>query len=200
MKPALRPGVEDAREIKSFGVAPGSISDHRTGLTIRQFGLDARVAKMVSSGPPELPALLLRGDIDAFFAGEPWPAAAVAQGAKVLPASRDVGCTDTIWANAAKENLDCDPEGLQAVLRAAKKGAGIMRNDPEHCAQGVKKIARIPIDATLKVSKDMVLQVRDFTDADYASFDGIAKFLADRKVAERNVQDRDVMQRGFCKG
>lgn len=200
VKLVLRPGLGDAKDIRSFGVVPGSISEYCTGLTIRHFGLDAAALTMVPSGPPELPALLMRGDIDAFFAWEPWPATAIGQGAKVLLTSRDVGYTDTIWANATQAILDSDPEGLQAVLRAVKKGAQIMQSDPERGAAGVKKITRIPVDTTLKVSKDMVLEVRDFTDADYASFDGIAAFLADHKVTDGPTPYRDYMQRGFFEG
>ncbi|WP_460274201.1 ABC transporter substrate-binding protein [Celeribacter sp. ULVN23_4] len=200
VKLVLRPGLEDPKDIKSFGIVPGSISEYCTGLTIEHYGLDATSLKMVPSGPPELPALLMRGDIDAFFAWEPWPSTAVGQGAKVALTSRDVGYTDTIWATSSKAMFDSNPEGLQAVLRAVKRASDIMQNDPERGAEGVKAITRIPVETTLKVSKDMFLTVRDFTDADYESFDGIAKFLADNKVTDGLVPYRDDMQRGFYKG
>ncbi|SFK26364.1 ABC transporter substrate-binding protein [Celeribacter neptunius] len=200
VKLVLRPGLEDPKDIKTFGIVPGSISEYCTGLTIAHFDLDATSLKMVPSGPPELPALLIRGDIDAFFAWEPWPATALGQGAKVALTSRDVGYTDTIWANASQAILDSNPEGLQAMLRAVKRGSDIMQNDPERGAEGVKAVTRIPIETTLKVSKDMFLTVRDFTDKDFESFDGIAQFLVDNKVTETPVPYRDYMQRGFYKG
>lgn len=200
VKLVLRPGLDDPKQIKSFGVVTGSISDYCTGLTIEHFGLDRAALKIVPSGPPELPALLLRGDIDAFFAWEPWPSTAVAQGAKVVLTSRDVGYTDTIWATASKAMLDTNPAGLQAVLRAVDRASKLFEADHERGAKDVKAITRIPVDTTLKVSKDMTLGVRDFTDADYQSFDGIAKFLLDNKVTDHLVPYRDDMQRGFYKG
>lgn len=200
VKLVLRPGLEDPKEIKTFGIVPGSISEYCTGLTIDHFGLDATSLKMVPSGPPELPALLLRNDIDAFFAWEPWPTTAIDQGAKVLLTSRDVGYTDTIWANASKTILESNPEGLQAMLRAVKRASDIMESDPERAAEGVKAITRIPVDTTLKVSKEMTLTVRDFTDEDFTSFDGIAQFLVNNKVTDAPVPYRDYMQRGFYKG
>ena len=200
VKLVLRPGIESADQIKKFGIVPGSISDYCTGLTIKHFGLDASTLTMVPSGPPELPALLIRGDIDAFFAWEPWPATAVQQGAKVLLTSKDVGYVDTIWANASAAMLESNPEGLQAVLRALAKASEITQTEPERAAAGVKAITHIPTDTTLTAFKDMTLIVRDFTDADYQSFDGIAQFLVDNKVTETLVPYRDYMQRGFYKG
>ncbi|MBT9383565.1 ABC transporter substrate-binding protein [Pseudooceanicola sp. CBS1P-1] len=200
VKLVLRPGIESPKDIKTFGVIPGSISDYCTGLTIAHFGLDAKSLKMVPSGPPELPALLMRGDIDAFFAWEPWPATAVAQGAKIALTSRDVGYTDTIWANASQAILESAPDELQAVLRAVARGSEVMENDPKRAAEAVKAVTHIPVDTTLTVSKDMTLTVRDFTDADFKSFDSIAQFLVDNKVTDALVPYRDYMQRGFYKG
>lgn len=200
VKLVLRDGIKDASEIKTFGVVPGSISEYCTGLTIQHFGLDATSLKMVPSGPPELPALLVRGDIDAFFAWEPWPATAVAQGGHVLLTSRDVGYTDTIWATSSAAMLESNPERLQAMLGALAKASEIVQSDPERAAQGVKAITRIPVETTLTAFKDMTAVVRDFTDADYESFDGIAKFLAANGGSEGEIPWRDTMQRGFYKG
>ena len=39
--------------------------------------------------------------------------------------------------------------------------------------------------------------MHDFTDADMAGYDGIADFLADRKITASRVDYRPAMQRGF---
>lgn len=200
VKLVLRDGIEDPSQIKSFGVVPGSISEYCTGLTMEEFGMDPNSIKMVPSGPPELPALLARGDIDAFFAWEPWPATAIMQGGHTFLTSRDVGYTDTIWAVATQSILDSDPEGLQAMLRALAKASEIVQSDPERAAKGVKSVTRIPVDTSLNAFKDMTAEVRDFNDADYQSFDGIAKFLAANGATEGEIPWRDYMQRGFYKG
>lgn len=200
VKLVLREDIEDPSQIKTFGIVPGSISEYCTNLTIQHFDLDGTSIKMVPSGPPELPALLVRGDIDAFFAWEPWPATAVKQGGHVLLTSRDVGYTDTIWATASAAMLESNPEGLQAMLGALAKASEIVQSDPERAAKGVKAATRIPVDTTLTAFKDMTAVVRDFTDADYQSFDGIAKFLAANGATEGEIPWRDYMQRGFYKG
>jgi NitT/TauT family transport system substrate-binding protein len=41
--------------------------------------------------------------------------------------------------------------------------------------------------------------VRDFTDADFQSYDGIAAFLAQQKMTPGVVDFRRVLQRGFYK-
>ncbi|MGO4852920.1 ABC transporter substrate-binding protein [Phaeovulum sp. W22_SRMD_FR3] len=200
VKLVLREGIADPGEIRRFGLVPGSISEYCTGLTLQHFNLDPAQVEMIPSGPPELPALLARGDIDAFFAWEPWPATALTQGGHVALTSADVGYVDTIWATASAAILGSNPEGLQAMLRALAKASDITQSDPARAAEGVRAITRIPVETSLKAFKDMTLGVRDFTDADFISFDGIASFLADHKVTTGLVPYRDVMQRGFYKG
>lgn len=200
VKLVLGKDVKSPAEIKRFGIVPGSISEYCAGLTIEKFGLDAGAVELVPSGPPELPALLARGYIDAFFAWEPWPATAVEQGGKVALTSADVGYTDTLWLTSTAAMLESNPEGLKSVLRALAKASDIARADPERAAIAVKAVTRIPVETSLKAFKDMTPIVRDFTPADFESYDGIAKFLADHKVTEGPVPYRDVMQVGFYKG
>lgn len=200
VKLVLGPKVASPKDIKRFGIVPGSISEYCAGLTLAAEGLDPASVKMVPSGPPELPALLARGDIDAFFAWEPWPANAVANGGKVALTSKDVGYVDTIWLTASAAILKSDPEGLQKILKALAKASDIARADPERAAAAVKAVTRIPVETSLKAFKDMTPIVRDFTEADFKSYDGIAKFLADHNVTKGLVPYREALQAGFYKG
>jgi NitT/TauT family transport system substrate-binding protein len=200
VKLVLGPKVKSSKDIKRFGIVPGSISEYCAGLTLAAEGLDPTTVTMVPSGPPELPALLARGDIDAFFAWEPWPANAVAQGGRVALTSKDVGYTDTIWLTASAAILKSDPAGLQGILRALAKASEIARTEPERAAAAVKAVTRIPVETSLKAFKDMTPLVRDFTPEDLKSYDGIAKFLADHKVTKEVVPYREALQIGFYKG
>src|SRR5260221_13237292 len=94
-------GLESPEKIKKFGIVPGSISEYSTLPALKKIGLDVSTVQMVRSGPPELPALIARGDIDAFFAWEPWPTNGVKQGGRVVMTSKDVGYVDTMWITAA---------------------------------------------------------------------------------------------------
>lgn len=90
LKLAVKAGITDPKQIKTYGIVKGSVSEYSTGLTLQKYGIDPASVKMLPAGPPELPALLARGDIDGFFVWEPWPGLAVKQGGKTLLTSGDV--------------------------------------------------------------------------------------------------------------
>lgn len=200
IKLVLGKDVADPKAIKKFGIVAGSVSEYCAGLTVEKFGLDASKIEFVRSGPPELPALLARGDIDAFFAWEPWPATAVQQGGKIALTSVDVGYRDTMWITATAAALASNPDGLHAMLRALAKAATIVREDKARAAAAIKAVTRIPEATSLKALEDMTPIVRDFTAEDFASYDNIVKFLADHKVTSAPVPYRDMLQAGFYKG
>jgi simple sugar transport system permease protein len=89
--------------------------------------------------------------------------------------------------------------GIAAVLR-------VRRDVPEVLSTlllnfvAVQAVAKIPRAQTLELLKDLQCGVRDFTPADFASFDGIADFLADQKITPTHVDYRKSLQLGFYKG
>ncbi|KRW95244.1 nitrate ABC transporter substrate-binding protein [Paracoccus sp. MKU1] len=192
--------INDAKQIKKLGVVMGSISEYATRLTIAKLGLDEAVIEFVPSGPPELPALLARGDIDGYFVWEPWPALGVQQGGKIMLNSADVGYLSTQWLTASAALLDSRKGDCEAVLRGLAKGAEIVRNDPERAARAIKAETGIPEATSLQAMQDYTAVVRDFTPADLESYDRMAQFLADSKVTDGVVPYRNDMQTGFFKG
>ncbi len=56
IKLSARADLGSAKDIKTFGVIPGTVSQYCAGLTIQQLGLDPAAITIVNSGPPELPA------------------------------------------------------------------------------------------------------------------------------------------------
>lgn len=200
IKLVLGKTVSGPKDIKRFGIVPGSVSEYCAGLTMQKLGIDPGSVALVPSGPPELPALLIRGDIDAFFAWEPWPAIAVSQGGKVALTSVDIGYRDTMWFTASTAIVKSNPDDLQAILRALAKACDIARNDPKSAAAAVKALTHIPEETSLKAFADMTPVVRDFTPDDYKSYDGIVDFLAEHKVTKEPVAYRDMLAAGFYKG
>ncbi|ATN32299.1 nitrate ABC transporter substrate-binding protein [Rhizobium sp. ACO-34A] len=200
IKLVLGKDIAEPKDIKRFGIVAGSVSQYCAGLTVEKLGLDTGSIEYVQSGPPELPALLARGDIDAFFAWEPWPANAVQQGGKIALTSGDVGYRDTMWISATAAMLAADPEGLRAMLRALSKAATIVREDHARAAAAIRAVTRIPQETSLKALADMTPIVRDFTADDFASYDNIVGFLVDQKVMSSPIAYRDMLQAGFYKG
>ncbi len=199
VKMVIGKGVESPEKIKKFGIVPGSISEYSTLLALKKIGLDVSTVQMVRSGPPELPALLARGDIDAFFAWEPWPTNGVKQGGRVVMTSKDVGYVDTMWITAAASWFDANNTAAHGILKVLARSCEIVVSDPQRAAEAVLAVTKIPVSQTLALLKDMDPAVRDFTDADYQSYDGIAAFLAQQKVTPGVVDFRRFIQRGFYK-
>ncbi|MFX7732008.1 ABC transporter substrate-binding protein, partial [Acinetobacter baumannii] len=79
------------------------------------------------SGPPELPALLARGDIDAYFVWEPWPTLGVQQGGHILMTAGDVGYTSTLWLSANANWLAANKEVAGNILKALAEASEITR-------------------------------------------------------------------------
>jgi NitT/TauT family transport system substrate-binding protein len=199
IKMVLGKDIDSPGKIKKFGIVPGSVSEYSALLALKKIGLDASAVQMIRSGPPELPALLARGDIDAFFAWEPWPTNGIKQGGRIIMTSKDVGYIDTMWITAAAGWFDGNAEAARGILKVLARSCEIVVREPERAAAAVQAVTKIPVAQTLSALKDMDPGVRDFTDADFQSFDGIAAFLAQQKVTPSVVDFRRVIQRGFYK-
>ncbi len=123
IKLAVRPAVSSPKEIKKFGIVKGTSSEYSANLTLKKFGLDPASVTLVPSAPPELPALLARGDIDAYFVWEPWPTIATKQGGKILATSGDVGYAYKMLLSANGSWLqknEAQAKAFIAVLADAK--------------------------------------------------------------------------------
>jgi len=175
---------------------PGTVSEYATGLMARHLGLDLAALQVVRSGPPELPALLARGDVDAYFAWEPWPTLGVRQGGHVLLTSGDVGYTTNLWINTTAGWLDANRAAAEGIIKVLAHACEVSQQDPKRAA-AVQAVTKIPSAQTLALVQDTQFGVHDFTDADMAGYDGIADFLADRKITASRVDYRPAMQRGF---
>lgn len=200
LKLVARKEIATADKIRKFGIVAGSVSEYVTGLAVKKLNLDASKIEMVRSGPPELPALLARGDIDAYFVWEPWPTLGVQQGGHVLMTCGDVGYTSTLWLSATASWLAANKEAAGNILKALAEAAEITRKDPPRAAQSVQAVTRIPVPQTLNSLKDMDPVVRDFTDTDLKTANAIGEFLLSRQAIKAPVDMGKILQRGFYKG
>ncbi len=196
IKLVTKPDIKEVKQIKSFGIAKGSVSEYSANLSLTKFGVDPATVKMVPAGPPELPALLSRGDIDGYFAWEPWPSLGVKQGGKVLMTSGDVGYAYTMWLTSSGAWLDKNKETAKNVIAALKEVNAQIAAEPDKAAQDFQNITKQPASDTAGFIKTTKWDVRPFSDRDYVSFDKIVDFMVAQKISATKVDFRTAMQKG----
>lgn len=199
LKAVGRPGLADAKDIKKLGIVKGTVSEYSASMMLKKYGLTRETVTLVPSGAPEFAALLSRGDIDAFFAWEPFPGIAVRQGNKMLMTSGDVGYAYTMWISAAGPWLAKNERDAKAILAVLADADRQITADPAAAAADLQLQTKLPAVDTLPLIKDLTFKMRDFTDADMVSFEGIADFLATQKITPAKVDVAKYLQRGFFK-
>jgi NitT/TauT family transport system substrate-binding protein len=199
IKLAVRSSIDDVKQIKKFGIVPGSVGEFSTAKLMAKHGIEPSAIEMVRSGPPEFPALLSRGDVDAFFLWEPWPANAVKLGGKVLLTSGDVGYAYNMWVAAAGPWFDSHKPEAKAFLDLLASACAAVTADPNKAAVANQAVAKIPQATTLGLLKEVDCRVRDFTPSDLAVYREIADFLVSRKITPTKADVDKVVQVGFYK-
>jgi NitT/TauT family transport system substrate-binding protein len=197
IKLVVKPGIADAKQLKKLGIVPGSVSEFSTEMMLIKYGIDPKSVELIKAGPPEFPALLARGDVDGYFLWEPWPTNGIKQGGKILLTSGDVGYTYNMWLSANGAWLAGHQAQAKSVLGALADACAIVRADPSQGAAAVQAEAKIPAATALEALKEVQCVVRDFTDADMATYEKIVEFLAVRKITPQKVDLSKVIERGF---
>src|SRR5882757_76046 len=182
IKFVARPGITDPKQVRKLGVVPGSVSEFSTEQMLAKFGIDPKSVELVKAGPPEFPALLVRGDVDGYFLWEPWPTNGVKQGGKILLTSGDVGYAYNMWLSASGTWLASHQTEAKAIFAALAEACEIVRAEPAKGAAAIQAEAKIPAATALETLKEIQCTVRDFSPADLATYDKIADFLATRKI------------------
>jgi NitT/TauT family transport system substrate-binding protein len=199
IKLTARSGIADVKQIKKYGIVPGTVSDFSTAKLLSKYGIAASSVEMVKSGPPEFPALLSRGDVDAYFLWEPWPTNGVKLGGKVMLTSGEVGYSYNMWVVTTAAWLEGHQNEARAMLRALAESCKVVSSDPEKTATANQAVAKIPRQTTLDLLKEVECKVRDFTPADLVTYKEIADFLVERKVTPTLADVDKLIQVGFYK-
>jgi NitT/TauT family transport system substrate-binding protein len=199
IKLTARPEITDVRQIKKYGIVPGTVSDFSTARLLSKYNIAPSSVQMVKSGPPEFPALLSRGDVDAYFLWEPWPTKGVQLGAKVLMTSGEVGYAYNMWVVTTAGWLDRHKAEARAMIGALAQACRTVSADPSHAATANQAVAKIPPQTTLDLLKEVECKVRDFTPADLVTYKEIADFLVERKITPTLADVDKLIQVGFYK-
>ena len=199
IKLVVRPGINDVKDLKKLGIVPGSVSEFSTEQMLVKYGIDPKSVEIIKGGPPEFPALLARGDVDGYFLWEPWPTNGVKQGGKILLTSGDVGYAYNMWVSANATWLAGHEAEAKALFAALAEGCEIARADPARAAAAVQAEAKIPAATAADMLKEVQCVVRDFSDADMATYQKIADFLTNRKIIPNKLDVSKIVLKGFYK-
>lgn len=200
IKLVVNPKITSPQQIKKFGIVKGSASEYSTFRALQKFGIDRAAVQTMNAPPPELPALLARGDIDAFFAWEPWPGIVLKQGTgKVLATSGEVGYTYAMWLNVNGAWLDANRDAAKKLVEVLAEADRAIVADPAKAAQDLQAQTKLPAADTIGFLKDTKWKVRNFTQADIESYDQVADFLFTSKITPTKIDVRKYLQTGFYK-
>lgn len=191
----VREGIEP-KQIRTVGVFPG-IGLYFTDLYLRSIGLDPAAVELVTTSPPDHPALLGRGDIDAFVSFDPWVGQAVAGGGRVVATSGDFDARYTQWLVATDAWLSANEEVAAQVFDVLAEAAAIVDTDPDRATRAVAAaIQQDPAEARRTIDQ-IDFGVRDFTDEDIARANDLVTFFREQGKIGGSVDTGQVLQRGW---
>lgn len=198
LKLVANKAISSPSDINVMGVVPGGVFEYLNHLTFTQYNMDPRAVKIVQSGPPELPALLARGDIDAFWIFEPFATLAQRHGAHLLNHSKDVGYAYNFWVLASNAWLQTHQADAYKILESLDEACDLINQDPQAAAKAVHAQVRIPIVQTLDFLKETQCQVRAFTESDLTNYEAISEFLLSKNITPSLVPVRDQILTNFA--
>lgn len=186
LKVVARGDITDVSEIHTMGVVPG-LSAYNAELFVADAGLQD--VQYVEAAPAEIPALMQRGDIDAYILWEPWPTQGVELGGQILGTTGDFGSSYVHWLVATDSWLgDGDHmEYAGAVARALDTASGFVESHPDETAAITEDAAQIPPDQTVQAIDQIDFAVRGFGDDDFASYERQNDYLVAHNMVDAPV-------------
>lgn len=175
--------ITEASEIETMGVVPG-LSEYNTDLFVEAEGLED--VDYVEAAPAEIPALMDRGDIDAYILWEPWPAQGVELGGHILGTTGDFGSSYVHWLVVTDSWLNDGDHAdyAAAVTRALAVASEMVEEDPELAATVTEEAAAVPPEQTIGAIDQIDFAVRGFDDDDFASYERQIEYLLGSGMVE----------------
>lgn len=191
----LREGLAP-QDIRTMGVFPG-IGVYFTDLYLRSLGIDPAGVQLVSTSPPEQPAVLARGDIDGFISFDPWVAQAVDAGSTVVATTGDFGAEYSQWVIAREDWLEANNGVAGRVFAVLAEAASIIQQDPDRAAAAVaSEIQMDPAEAKARLTQ-IDFTGRDFTDDDIARATRLVDFFTAQGTLAGPVDPPSVLLSGW---
>ncbi|MFG3025503.1 ABC transporter substrate-binding protein [Streptomyces sp. NPDC048254] len=196
LKVVLGPKVASPSKIRKMAVAPG-LSELAATRFLESKGIDPKSVEFVTADPPEIPALMKKGDVDAYVLWEPWPTKGVAQGGRILENTGAYGVTYSQWLLTSAAWLKANPDTATKVAETLEEAARLTETDPEAAAQATEKAVKVPAAQTLTAIKEIDFGARDFTAADLKGYADTARFFVDTGKVKAQPDVPAAVQRGW---
>jgi ABC-type nitrate/sulfonate/bicarbonate transport system substrate-binding protein len=193
-KLAMREGVTSPQQIKTMGVVAGSIHEWGAIKFLEENGIDPESVKFVPVGPPELPALLQRGDIDAFVSPEPWPSNAEKEANAKLSPSSEFGLSYVLVITARSDWVESNREEAKKFMDVLAKAADQVEQDPQAAAEATEQQSKVPAELTERAIDELEFGVRGFDDEDRSNFQALGEFLLDRNLVKEDPPVDEVLK------
>lgn len=176
LKVVLREGVADAAAVQNVGIVPG-LSEISAVKYLQDAGVDPGSVNMITATPTDMPALMARGDIDAFVLWEPWPAQAVSQGTGSVAASTgDYDWTYKQWLITTDGWLSENEEVAAQLAAVLSDAADEVEADPDAAADATVAAVNLPAEQTLTAVNEIDFAVTDLTDDDITAGNSVSDF------------------------
>ncbi|TDC46537.1 ABC transporter substrate-binding protein [Actinomadura sp. KC345] len=175
-------GISDPSQIKKVAVVPG-LSELAMTKYLESKKIDVDSVKLVTADPPEIPALLQKGEVDAYTLWEPWPAKGVELGGKVQETTGDYGLSYQHWLITGQEWLSGNESTAVRVAQALEEATALVESDPKAAAEATRKAAKVPAEQTETAVREIDFKVRDIVTADMKGYTSTAEwYLSTGKV------------------
>jgi ABC-type nitrate/sulfonate/bicarbonate transport system substrate-binding protein len=165
--------ITDPSQIKTVAIVPG-LSELAMTKYLESKKIDVKSVKFVTADPPEIPALLQKGEVDGYVLWEPWPAKGVELGGKVQETTGDYGLTYQHWLITGQQWLSGNEATAVKVAQALEEASTLVESDPNAAAEATNKAAKVPNDQTVTAVREIDFKVRDITDADMKGYTSTA--------------------------
>jgi NitT/TauT family transport system substrate-binding protein len=118
---------------KRVGTIAGSTIDYLWSLVAKKLNVPESALNTVPVTPPELPAALDRGDVQAFFSWEPWPSRSVEISGKnkvhILASSGDVGYFQSFIIVGNRKFVQSKPDVTVRLIAAMRDASDYVASD-----------------------------------------------------------------------
>lgn len=180
LKAVVRDDI-NPQDIKTVGHAQG-LSLLSIVRYLESVDVDPESVEFVDAGPPDLPALIGRGDIDATVMWEPWAANAAKAGGTVEATSGDFGVSFSQWLAVRDDWLADHAEVVAKVFEALEKANAMVSEDPAEAAEVAASYGPLDPDSYEALLSEFEWETTGLGDDDVTYGEEVTTFLAEQNL------------------